>query len=261
MSHQRLQVRYKSWFRILLTPVLLVVAWHFLAQSGLFSSYLLPAPSTVLKSFINLVQTGVLSKHIVASLSRVLSGFFISCVAGILLAGLLTYSNVMKDLFTAPLTFFRMIPPLAMIPLLMLWLGIGNATQLSIIILASFFPIFLNAQAGFKRVTPQQQELAKSLSLPAGKYVTHIVLPAAIPSIITGARLAFGYSWRALIGAELIAASSGLGYLIIDAQELQRTDVVMVGIVVIGVIGWALDSFFYHQTSHWLRRRFPEVAQ
>ena len=260
MLSQPSRINIKMGLRIALTPVAVLIVWHFLARSGLFSSYLLPTPAAVFKSFVHLAQTGILMKHIAASLSRVLTGFTISCVAGIALAGLLTYSSVMKDLLTAPLTFFRMIPPLAMIPLLMLWLGIGNATQLSIIILASFFPIFLNAQAGFKRVTPEQRELAKSLSLPASKYVAYIVLPAAIPSIITGARLAFGYSWRALIGAELIAASTGLGYLIIDAQELQRTDVVIVGIIVIGLIGWALDSLFYRLTSYGLRRRFPEVV-
>ena len=229
MQSQRLRIDVKVWLRIAVTPLVFLIGWHLLAHSGLFSSYLLPTPGAVLKSFVDLVQAGILVKHIGASLSRVFTGFSISCVTGIGLAGLLIFSPAMRDLFTAPLTFFRMIPPLAMIPLLMLWLGIGNATQLSIIILASFFPIFLNAQAGFKRVTPEQKELAKSLSLPAGKYVRYIVLPAAVPSIITGARLAFGYSWRALIGAELIAASTGLGYMIIDAQELQRTDVVIVG--------------------------------
>lgn len=251
---------FKTWLRISITPICILIGWHFLAQSGLISSYLLPAPSVVLRSFINMLQTGVLEKHVISSLSRVITGFFTSCIVGILLAGLLTTSSLLKDLLTAPLTFFRMVPPLAMTPLLMLWLGIGNATQLGIIILASFFPVFLNAQSGFKRVTTEQKELAKSLSLPKLTYILYIVLPAATPSIITGARLAFGYSWRALIGAELIAASSGLGYLIIDAQELQRTDVVMVGIIVIGLIGWILDALFQKMTSRVLQRRFPEVV-
>lgn len=104
-----------------------------------------------------------------------------------------------------------------------------------------FFPVFLNALGGFRCVTAQDDELARSLDLPRWAYVACIAAPAAVPSLVTGVRLGFGYSWRALIAAELIAAGSGLGYLILDAQELQRTDVVMAGILVIGLLGWAMD--------------------
>ena len=154
-----------------------------------------------------------------------------------------------------------MIPPLAMTPLLILWLGIGNATQLSIIILASIFPMFLNCLDGLRRVDPEHKELSTSLNLHPARYFFYVVLPSAIPSIVTGMRLGFGYSWRALIGAELIAASSGLGYLIIDAQEMMRTDDVMVGILAIGLIGWLVDALFYQLVCRKLSSRFPEVCR
>ena len=115
-----------------------------------------------------------------------------------------------------------------------------------------FFPVFLNALGGFRCVTAQDDELARSLAC--------IAAPAAVPSLVTGVRLGFGYSWRALIAAELIAAGSGLGYLILDAQELQRTDVVMAGILVIGLLGWAMDWAFQRAAAALLGRRFPEVA-
>lgn len=198
-----------------------------------------------------LLQSGVLAAHAAASLARIGVGFLISCVAGIALAGAVARFRLVEDLTAAPL---------ALTPLLVLWLGIGNATQISIIVLASFFPVFLNALGGFRCVTAQDDELARSLDLPRWAYVACIAAPAAVPSLVTGVRLGFGYSWRALIAAELIAAGSGLGYLILDAQELQRTDVVMVGILVIGLLGWAMDWAFQRAAAALLGRRFPEVA-
>lgn len=238
----------------------LLAVWESVARSAWVSSYLLPQPLIVAATGLQLLQEGLLLKHTQASLARIAIGFGISCTAGILLAGLVARFKLAAELTAAPLALLRMIPPLALTPLLILWLGIGNATQISIIVLASFFPVFLNAASGFRHVTPEIDELARSLALPRRAYIIYIAVPAAIPSLVTGLRLGFGYSWRALIGAELIAASSGLGYLILDAQELQRTDVVIVGILVIGLLGWGMDWLFQRTVNALLGRRFPEVA-
>ena len=245
--------------RIFITPFILLLIWQMLVSFKFFSPYLLPSPLTVLQSFIHLCATGVLWVYTATSLARVFCGFFITCLIGVVMAALLHRYQALEELCSVPLSFLRMIPPLAMTPLLILWVGIGGATQITIIILASFFPIFLNTRDGLKRVTLEQKELAQSLNLSGKRYACSILFPAAIPSVITGARLAFGYSWRALIGAELIAASSGLGYMIIDAQGMQRTDEVIVGILVIGLIGWVLDGLFYKAVVRLLGRRFPEV--
>ncbi len=245
--------------RVCLPLLAIVVLWETIARSGWVSTYLLPKPLTVAATGLQLLQDGFLLAHAQASLSRIAIGFFISCTAGILLAGAVVRFSLVADLTAAPLALLRMIPPLALTPLLILWLGIGNATQISIIVLASFFPVFLNAVTGFRHVTAEADELARSLALPRLAYIRYIAVPAAIPSLVTGLRLGFGYSWRALIGSELIAASSGLGYLIIDAQELQRTDVVIVGILVIGLLGWCMDWLFQHLAATLLRHRFPEV--
>lgn len=247
------------YFQVLLTPLLLLLYWQLLAGSGLISRYLLPLPGTVFDSACVMLQSGELLEHITTSLKRVFQGFSLSCAFGILIAGIVSGSLWLERLLAAPLTLLRMIPPLAMTPLLILWLGIGEATQLSIIVLASIFPIFLNTRDGLRRVSVSHKELAHSLNLSPVRYVWAIVIPSAVPSVVTGLRLAFGYSWRALIGAELIAASSGLGYLIIDAQEMLRTDKVMVGILAIGIIGWLLDALFYRFLTRLLQRRFPEV--
>ncbi|MFB2830933.1 ABC transporter permease [Aeromonas jandaei] len=249
------------YFRPLLTLLFAVVYWLLLANSGMISAYLLPPPLAVLHSAVDMWCSGELPTHIKTSLKRVSEGFLISCTLGMLLAGLVTRFSWLEQLLSAPLALFRMIPPLAMTPLLILWLGIGEPTQLSIIVLASIFPIFLNTRDGLRRLSPKYRELAVALNLSSVRYLFFIVIPNAVPSAVTGTRLAFGYSWRALIGAELIAAASGLGYLIVDSQEMMRTDAVIVGILTIGMMGWLLDTLFYQAIVKGLARRFPEVLQ
>ena len=245
----------------LVMPLAIVFYWQLIASSGLVSQYLLPPPYAVWTAAGNLFDSGVLTHSILTSLRRVLNGFGISCLAAFALALLVNSSRSFEQIISAPLALLRMIPPLAMTPLLILWFGIGNTTQLAIIVLASVFPVFLNTRDGLRRVDPAYKELAKSLQLGRIRYFWRILLPSATPSIITGVRIGFGYSWRALIGAELIAASAGLGYLIIDSQEMMRTDDVMVGILTIGLIGWLLDNAFDQLVCLRVKRRFPELCQ
>ena len=246
-------------FKTLFVPLLLLGLWHGLAASGMVSPYLLPGPGRVLESGLAMAASGVLAEHLAASFSRIGMGFSLSVVLGLSVAGLLHRFRLLDELFTGTLSFLRMTPPLALTPLIILWLGIEDATQVAIIMLASFFPIYLNTRAGLSRLDPLYRELAASLRLSSLRFVLFFLAPAAIPSVVTGLRLSFGYSWRALIAAELIAASSGLGYLIMDAEQMQRADEVIVGIVVIGVVGWMLDAGFVRVTSALLGRRFPEV--
>ena len=247
-------------FRVLLTPCLVLLYWQLAASSGLISPYLLPGPCTVAGTAVSMWQSGVLPQHIAASLERVALGFTLSVTLGCALAALTAQFRLLDQLLAAPLSLLRMIPPLALIPLLILWLGIGGATQVTIIVLASFFPFFLNVREGLARLTEAQRELARSLHLPVWRYIVYFVLPCGTPSIITGLRLTFGYSWRALVGAELISASSGLGYLIVDAQQMMHTDEVMVGILAIGILGWGLDVVFRRLCAFTLSHRFPEIT-
>lgn len=246
--------------KIAVMPVAILVYWQAVASSGLVSSYLLPPPLAVWQAARELWQSGVLERHILTSLTRVFSGFGISCLIAFGLALIVNASRTVELMLAAPLAFIRMIPPLAMTPLLILWFGIGATTQTAIIVLASVFPAFFNTREGLRRLTADHRELAQSLDLKPLRYFCMVALPCATPSIVTGARLGFGYSWRALIGAELIAASAGLGYLVIDAQEMMRTDDVIVGILTIGLLGWLLDTLFTQLVSRRLTRRFPEVG-
>lgn len=246
--------------KALIFPLLLLCLWQFSAAMGMVSPYLLPSPSQVLKTGLLLAENGVLLSHIGASLSRIASGFGLSVTLAFTAAGLLSRWKSLDETLQGSLSFLRMTPPLALTPLLILWLGIGDATQIAIIVLASFFPIYLNTRAGLNRLDAPFRELAASLGLSRMRMAVFFLLPAAAPSIITGLRLSFGYSWRALIAAELIAASSGLGYLIMDAEQMQRADEVIVGILVIGLFGWMLDAAFSLLVSTLLSRRFPELA-
>jgi NitT/TauT family transport system permease protein/sulfonate transport system permease protein len=129
-----------------------------------------------------------------------------------------------------------------MIPLLILWFGIGEASKLAVIFLATFFPVFLSAFGGFNGMDGRWRELADSLELSFSRRLRRVLIPAALPQIITGLRLGFGYAWRALLGAELFSSSAGLGYLITDAEEMARIDTVYVGILVIGCLGLFFDT-------------------
>ena len=233
-----------KWFELALLPTLVLILWALAAMWGTVSPILLPAPSAVIDSACELIASGELWHHIVSSAKRTLSGFALAAVFGILLAFLFSQSARAKNLGYILIEAMRVTPPLALIPLLILWLGIEEAPKIAIVFLSSFFPIYLNAYSGFKQLDYRFGELASILNLSPLEKVRHIEFPGALPAIFTGLRLGFGYSWRALVSAELIAASSGLGYLISDASEMARTDRVFVGILTIAVLGIVGDVLF-----------------
>ena len=140
--------------------------------------------------------------------------------------------------------FFKNVPPLSMIPLLILWCGIGETTKTVIIVLASFFPMYLSIEKGFKGCDYKLLEVGESFGYNRFRKFTHIILPSATSDILVGMRIGMGYSWRAIIGAEMVAASTGLGHMILFAQRMSRTDKVIVGILVIGMVGLWVDKLF-----------------
>lgn len=230
--------------RGLLLPVSLLFAWQLASVYELFNPYLLPSPSKVFASFQQLCASGVLAKHLLVSLQRVALGFTISCLLAIPLGVLCGQSRRFQDYCWLLLEFLRHIPPLAAVPLIILWAGIDEASKLTIIVLASFFPLFLNTYSGIHNCDTRLLEVGRSLGFSRGELIKNIRMPAALESIAVGMQLSLGYSWRALIGAELIAASAGIGYLILDAEEMSRPDVVIVGMLAIGFIGSAVDYGF-----------------
>jgi sulfonate transport system permease protein len=244
----------------LLVPALILAAYALACALNLANPYLMPRPSSILAAFVETASKGILQRSLLVSLGRVFSGFLIAAGVALPLALLFHFRPSLADYFRGVLNFLRCTPPLALIPVLILWFGIGEGSKLAVIILTSFFPIFLNAMSALDQVDPKLLEMGRNLELNQAEVTFSILLPEAAPTIFTGLRLGFGYSWRALIGAEMIAASAGLGYMILDAEEMARTDVMVVGILVIGFTGLFLDA----ASLALVRRFFPwaeEVAR
>ena len=224
--------------------LIILLAWWVVSRMGIFSSYVFPAPEKVVKSFWKMLLSGELLKGMAVSTGRVLAGFGISFAVAFLLGVLSGLAPQLNPYYRHILEFIRYIPPLALIPLLILWFGIGEASKIIIIVLTAFFPIFLNTNSGLSQCDPKLIELGEALGMNKKDIFFKIRLPSAVPNILVGMRIGLGYSWRAIIGAEMIAAVSGIGYLILDAQAMSRTDKVIVGIIVIGLVGYLTDVIF-----------------
>ncbi|MEG0822295.1 MAG: ABC transporter permease [Burkholderiaceae bacterium] len=234
--------------RALALPALLLMAWSVGSASGWFSAYLLPPPAAVWSSALELAGDGRLTTHIGASGARVLGGFALAVALALPLGLLIALTPRLAAWLHLPLEFLRVVPPLALMPVLILWFGIGEAAKLAVVVLSSFFPIFLNTVGALRTVDSRLLELAHSLELTARERLWHVQLPAALPQTLTGLRLGFGYSWRALVGAELIAAPAGLGFLISESAEMARPDQVFVGIFTIALLGVLADWVFVRIT-------------
>lgn len=225
-------------------PAVIIAAWHFAAEAEVFPALLLPSPERVASRAWSLIVSGELFEHAAVSMLRVLSGFAVSALAALAVSFAFFASPKAERAGSWVLEALRVVPPLSLVPLLILWLGIDEAPKLAIVVLASFFPVFLSSLSAMKRAGQTYAELAQAFELSRRAELVHVLLPGAAPGILTGLRLGFGYAWRALVGAELIAAASGLGYLIEDASMMAKTDVVMVGILTIAILGVACDALF-----------------
>lgn len=243
-----------------LLPLLILLAWYLAAEARLFPPLLLPSPGRVFGAAAELLETGELVKHAAASLARVVSGFLISAATALLLAFLFYRRRRWEEGASIVLESLRVVPPLSLVPLLILWLGIGEAPKLAIVVLSSFFPVYLNALSSLRAVDARWREYARAFELTPGECLRHIHVPGALGGLLTGLRLGFGYAWRALIGSELIAAASGLGYLIEDASSMARTDVVFVGVLTIALLGILCDVLFQKGAEYFearMRRMKP----
>lgn len=234
----------KNHWKACLSTFVILILWFAVSESGIWSAYVLPSPQKVWGTFLGMVRSGVIFTHISQSFARVLCGFGISFALALcigILAGLFPGTS---GYYNHIVEFMRNVPPLSLIPLLILWFGIGETSKLIIIVLASFFPMFLNIKKGLSSCDVKLLEVGSSLNFSNWQKFYRIMLPNALPDILVGMRVGLGYSWRAIIGAEMIAAASGLGYMILDAQQMSRSDKVIVGIFVIGIIGYGCDRLF-----------------
>jgi ABC-type nitrate/sulfonate/bicarbonate transport system permease component len=220
-----------------------------------FNPVLMPSPLDVLHTGVELVESGELQRDILASLSRVLQGFAIAAFVGVALGMAVGRSRLLENLVDPMLELLRPIPPLAFLPMMVLWFGIGEASKISFIAYAAFFPIFTTTLEGIKYVDPLLLRAAQSLGANRRDLFRYVVLPAATPSIITGLRLGFGLSFFVIVAAEFIAADAGLGYLINDARTFFLVSQMLLGAAVIGLIGFAFNRLLRLLEARLLRWR------
>ena len=223
---------------------IILLLWKITNYLGIWSDYILPSPEKVYSTFLNMISDGSIFINVYASMKRVLIGFAISTAIGVPLGIFFGIYSGVYEYFKSLINFLRNTPPLALIPMLILWIGIGEESKIIIIVLASFFPIFTSTLKGIKNCDSKLIEVGRVFEFSKLQIIFKIIIPNAILDIAVGLKLALGYSFRAIIGAELVAASSGLGYLISDGKEMSRTDVVIVGIIVIGLLGIITDYIF-----------------
>lgn len=225
----------------LLIPFIVVIAWYYTTNFTDTPSSILPSIGKVGKAFQSMVGTGQLQQDLSVSFTRVLKGYLYSVLLGGLLGILMGMSVSIKHTFNLTVTTIRQIPMIAWIPLIILWCGIGEKSKIVIIIIAAFFPIMINTLNGVENTPSGYLEVAKLYKLSKWKTFVKVYLPHALPSIFVGLKLSLGVSWMAVVASELIAATSGIGYRMSDARSLMRSDVVIVCMLVIGLIGILMD--------------------
>lgn len=229
------------WLRRTTGPVALVLAWHLASVTGVLPSEVLAGPGTVLSSAARLVASGELQDAIIVSMGRAMAGLAIGGSIGVLLAIIAGLSRLGEDVVDAPMQMLRTVPNVALIPLLIIWFGIGEAPKIALIALATAFPLYLNVYAGIRGVDQTLIEAGRTLGLSRAGLVRHVILPGALPNALVGLRYSLGIAWLALVFGEQINATAGVGYLMANAREFFQTDVIVVCLVVYAFLGLAVD--------------------
>jgi sulfonate transport system permease protein len=229
-------------FLVTIVPVLLLIVWELCSNWGIVQSTLLPSPSLIFNTFIDLLLSGDLFRHLGVSIGRVLQGYFIGALSGILIGifcGLFKKTDTALSLI---LGFLRPIPVIAWVPVFILWMGIDEASKITVIAIGSFWPVLINVIDGIRNVDKKYLEVARILEKNKLQILVKVIFPSALPNIFTGLRVGIGIAWMCVVGAELIAASSGIGYLIMYSRELLQSDVMYVGVFSIGITGFLIDK-------------------
>lgn len=233
----------------------LFLLWWILAATGAVNTILLPSPVTVAEAFMESLADGTIFLHLWASMLRVIEGFLLGFLVAVPIGMLMSTSSLAYRLIDPVVEFLRPVPPIAIIPLAILWFGIGETSKVFIIAYGAFFPVLVNTIAGFADVDPVLIRAARTLGAGRWQIFRDVVLRSAIPMIVVGARLGIGMAFIVLVAAELIASSRGLGYMINDARYNFRTDIVFLGIIMIGLVGLFLNKLLLVTERRLLRWR------
>ena len=236
------------------TVVVLVALWALVTNMGWVKPLFLPSPQAVFQQFYEYLTGQANDKplwqHFAASMFRVFSAFVLACLTAIPIGIAMGMSRVMRGIFDPPLEFYRPLPPLAYLPLIIIWFGIDELPKVLLIFLSCFAPLALAARAGMRSASQEQINAAYSMGASYMQVVRHVIVPSALPDILVGMRIAIGFGWTTLVAAEMVAANLGLGQMVLNASNFLRTDIVVMGIIVIGVVAYLFDLLM-----RWVERR------
>lgn len=229
----------------LVTAIALIGLWFLVTGMGWVKPLFLPSPAAVWGKFVLAVTEGVsnstLLQHTLASLGRVLGAFFLALVVAVPLGILMGVNRWVRGILDPIIEFYRPLPPLAYLPLIIIWLGIGEFPKVFLIFLAIFAPMAIAARAGVRSVSTEQIHAAYAMGASKLQVIFHVILKAALPEIFTGMRIGIGVGWTTLVAAEMVAASRGLGFMVLNSAEYLASDTVIMGIIVIGILAFAFD--------------------
>lgn len=243
----------KNWRKVL-SPLLILLIWELIARMEWVPRWFLPVPTHVLQTLYEITVSGELFGHTGISLFRALVGYSLGAVVGVSLGLLIAWSRLIEDFLDPLIELIRPLSTFALIPIFFLWFGIGDTSKIMIIFKSCFFPIALNTIAGIKGVDSKLVNAARSLGANGRQLWTRVLIPAAMPMIMTGLRISTAISMMSLVGVEMLSSDSGIGFLVIDAQRTFDTERVFAGILVLSLIGFSLDRIargIQHKVLSW----------
>jgi taurine transport system permease protein len=232
------------WLSVLSILGIIFVWWLFTTM-GWVKPLFLPSPQAVFFKFLDVWQNGFTNtpflEHVGISAARVFGAFLLACAVGIPLGIAMGMSPLIRGIFDPPIEFYRPIPPLAYLPLMIIWFGIGELSKVLLIFLSVLAPVALGARAGVKSSAIEQIHAAYSFGANRWQVMRHVILPSALPEILTAMRIGIGFGWTTLVAAEMVAATHGLGYMVLSASQFLQTPTVILGILIIAAIAYAFD--------------------
>ncbi|MDA2729154.1 ABC transporter permease [Bacillus cereus] len=232
----------KFLIRAITIPIIILIIWQLAGVFGLVSKTVLPTPLDIFVAFQELIKTGELFGHLSISVFRAAAGFFIGGSLGIILGTIVGFSTRSEQYLDPSVQMLRTVPHLAVAPLFVLWFGFGETSKVLLIADGAFFPLYVNAFLGIRGVDSKLFDVARVLEFSKRKLITKLILPAALPNLLLGARLSLGVAWVSLVVAELMGSTEGIGYMIMDARQFSNTDIVFVGIIIFAFVGKFSDS-------------------
>ncbi|WP_258070179.1 ABC transporter permease [Clavibacter michiganensis] len=223
-------------------PLLVVGLWAVVTATGAVPAHLLPAPLDVVRAGVELAEQGILGQYVAISLQRVLLGFALGATVGLVLGAVVGLSRIGRLLLAPTAGAFRTVPSLAWVPLLLLWMGINEDSKVTLVAIGALFPVYTTVAGALRHVDPHLVEVGRAFGLRRIPLLVTVQLPAVLPAVVSGLRLALAQSWLFLVAAELLAASMGLGYLLTESSSNGRVDRVLLAIVLLAVLGAVTDA-------------------